>query len=327
MTFAKANDLLRLAQLAASRRLGISLEEISQEFGISHRTAQRMTSALEDNFANVVVVEDDDRRRRWRIQNPIPERLQPRQENTIEALEIAARAARDENRLRHARALEDLRNSLITRLSPRDALRSEADAEAVLSALGQVARPGPKVAMKPEVTDVLIEALRGPFKMRIVYGETDAETRTVEPHGLLLGLRSYLVARQADRGENLRHFRLDRIHSAECLDESFPIQSGFSLNDHAAQAFGAYQDPAQYGEIVWRFLPEAASRAAEFQFHPNQSAEYRDDGSLIVRFKAAGWLEMAWHLYQWGDKVEVLEPAGLRALVEGHARPDFPGLP
>src|SRR3546814_4399995 len=89
--------------------------------------------------------------------------------------------------------------------------------------------------MKPEVTDVLIEALRGPFKMRIVYGETDAETRTVEPHGLLLGLRSYLVARQADRGENLRHFRLDRIHSAECLDESFPIQSGFSLNDHAAQ--------------------------------------------------------------------------------------------
>ncbi|WP_255308937.1 helix-turn-helix transcriptional regulator [Sphingobium fuliginis] len=236
-------------------------------------------------------------------QSPIPERLQPRQENTIEALEIAARAARDENRLRHARALEDLRDSLITRLSPRDALRSEADAEAVLSALSQVARPGPKVAMRPEVTDVLIEALRGPFKMRIVYGDTDAETRTVEPHGLLLGLRSYLVARQADRGENLRHFRLDRIHSAECLDESFPIQSGFSLNDHAAQAFGAYQDPAQYGEIVWRFLPEAASRAAEFQFHPNQSAEYRDDGSLIVRFKAAGWLEMAWHLYQWGDKV------------------------
>ena len=327
MTFAKANDLLRLAQLAASRRLGISLEEISQEFGISHRTAQRMTSALEDNFANVVVVEDDDRRRRWRIQSPIPERLQPRQENTIEALEIAARAARDENRLRHARALEDLRDSLITRLSPRDALRSEADAEAVLSALGQVARPGPRVAMKPEVTDVLIEALRGPFKMRIVYGDTDAETRTVEPHGLLLGLRSYLVARQADRGENLRHFRLDRIHSAECLDESFPIQSGFSLNDHAAQAFGAYQDPAQYGEVVWRFLPGAASRAAEFQFHPNQSAEYRDDGSLIVRFKAAGWLEMAWHLYQWGDKVEVLEPAGLRTLVEGHARPDFPALP
>jgi len=327
MTFAKATDLLRLARLAASRRMGISLEEISQEFGISHRTAQRMTSALEDNFANVIVTENDDRRRRWRIESPMAERLQPRQENTIEALEIAARTARDENRLRHARALEDIRDSLITRLSPRDALRSEADAEAVLSALGHVARPGPKVAMKPEVTDALIEALRGPFRMRIIYGDVHTEPRVVEPHGLLLGLRSYLVARQADRDDNLRHFRLDRIHSAECLDESFPIQPGFSLNDHAAQAFGAYQDPAQYGEVIWRFLPEAAARAAEFQFHPEQSTAYRDDGSLIVRFRAAGWLEMAWHLYQWGDKVEVLEPAGLRSMVEGHARSDFPALP
>nr|WP_245487150.1 WYL domain-containing protein [Rhizobium acidisoli] len=53
---------------------------------------------------------------------------------------------------------------------------------------------------------------------------------------------------------------------------------------------------------IWRFAPEAASRAAEFRFHPSQVLESRDDGSLIVRFHAAGWLEMTWHLYQWGDK-------------------------
>jgi len=100
-----------------------------------------------------------------------------------------------------------------------------------------------------------------------------------------------------------------------------------SLRDKSKGAFGAYQDPAQYGEVVWRFLPEAASRAMEFQFHPHQAAEYQEDGSLIIRFKAAGWLEMAWHLYQWGDKVEVLEPAGLRSFVEGYARSDFPTFP
>ena len=42
MSFSKAQDLIRLARLAASRRSGISLDEICQEFGISHRTAQRM---------------------------------------------------------------------------------------------------------------------------------------------------------------------------------------------------------------------------------------------------------------------------------------------
>ncbi len=47
----------------------------------------------------------------------------------------------------------------------------------------------------------------------------------------------------------------------------------------------------------------------------------------MVRFRASGWLEMAWHLYQWGDAVEVLAPDGLRALVEGHRRSDFEALP
>src|SRR3546814_18803735 len=97
--------------------------------------------------------------------------------------------------------------------------------------------------MKPEVTDVLIEALRGPFKMRIVYGETDADTRTVAPHWLLLGLRSYLVARQADRGNNLRTSRLDRINSSECPPECFPFQSWLSLNVNASPASGDIQDP------------------------------------------------------------------------------------
>ncbi|MFC3119550.1 hypothetical protein ACFOHS_19975 [Jhaorihella thermophila] len=33
-----------------------------------------------------------------------------------------------------------------------------------------------------------------------------------------------------------------------------------------------------------------------------------EDGRLEVRFHAGGWLEMAWHLYQWGDSVEVVAP-------------------
>ena len=254
-------------------------------------------------------------------------RLQPRQETTIEALEIATRSAHEQGRLRHARALETMRDGLLSRLTPRDDLRSEVDAEAVLSTLGQMTRPGPKVSLEPEVTDAVIEALRGPFRLRVRYGEADAPERVIEPHGLVLGHWSYLVARQPSRSETILNFRMDRIHTAECLDESFKLAAGFSLEDYAAQAFGVYQDPAQYGEVVWRFAPEAAARAAEFRFHPTQVLEPQDDGNLIVRFHAAGWLEMAWHLYQWGDKFEVVAPEGLRALVVGHQRSDFDALP
>jgi predicted DNA-binding transcriptional regulator YafY len=37
---------------------------------------------------------------------------------------------------------------------------------------------------------------------------------------------------------------------------------------------------------------------------------------------------MCWHLYQWGDTVEVLAPEALRRMVEGYRRADFyPVLP
>jgi predicted DNA-binding transcriptional regulator YafY len=229
--------------------------------------------------------------------------------------------------LRHAAALEDLREGLLARLTPKDALRTETDVEAVLLGMGSVTRPGPRVNLVPAVLDAVIEGLRGPFRLRLRYGTEDAPERIVEPHGLLLGHRSYLVARQPARGEKILNFRMDRILSAKSLDESFSLASGFSLEDYAAQSFGVYQDPAQYDEVIWRFAPRAAARAAEFCFHPKQTMEAQEDGGLIVRFRAAGWLEMVWHLYSWGDSVEVIAPEGLRSLVEHHRRSDFDALP
>lgn len=327
MSFSKAQDLIRLARLAATRRTGIGLDEICVEFAVSHRTAQRMTDALETVFTNVEAVDGPDRRRRWRVADPLLDRLQIRQETAIEALEIASRTARGDGRMRHAAALEDLRGGLLARLTPKDALRTETDVEAVLLAMGSVTRPGPRVNLVPAVLDAVIEGLRGPFRLRLRYGTEDAPERIVEPHGLLLGHRSYLVARQPSRGEDMLNFRMDRILGAQSLDESFSLASGFSLEDYAAQSFGVYQDPAQYDEVIWRFAPRAAERASEFCFHPKQTIEAQEDGGLIVRFRAAGWLEMAWHLYSWGDAVEVIAPEGLRNLVEHHRRSDFDALP
>jgi predicted DNA-binding transcriptional regulator YafY len=46
-----------------------------------------------------------------------------------------------------------------------------------------------------------------------------------------------------------------------------------------------------------------------------------------VSFSAAGHLEMAWHLYAWGQDVEVLAPERLREMVHAYRRADFPSLP
>lgn len=226
MSFSKAQDLIRLAQLAAARRGGISLEEICAEFGVSHRTAQRMTDALEKTFGNVSVKDGEDRKRRWRLVDPGLDRLQLRHETGVEALEIAARGAEAEGRLRHARALADLRDRLLARVPTR--ARVEADAQAVLTAMGQVTRPGPRVSLASKVLDAIIEALRGPFRLRVRYNR-DQALRILEPHGVLLGHRTYLAAREAAKAGELRNFRIDLIHEAETLNESFALQDGFAI--------------------------------------------------------------------------------------------------
>lgn len=324
MSFSKARDLIRLAQVAAARRGGITLEDICAEFNVSHRTAQRMTDALEETFGNVEVEDGEDRKRRWHLADPGLARLPLRHETVVEALEIAARDARAEERRRHAQALDDLREGMLARVPSR--ARVEADAEAILTAMGQVTRPGPRVRVEPDILDAIIVSLRGPFRLRVLYNQ-DTATRILEPHGVLLGHRTYLAARDPAKADEVRNFRIDLIHQAEALDESFALQESFTIADYAAQAFGVWQDPTQFGEVIWRFTSDAAERAAGFRFHPRQILEPQDDGSLIVRFHAAGWLEMAWHLYQWGDKVEVIAPGALREMVNGYRRSDFGAMP
>jgi predicted DNA-binding transcriptional regulator YafY len=36
---------------------------------------------------------------------------------------------------------------------------------------------------------------------------------------------------------------------------------------------------------------------------------------------------MTWHLYRWGNSVEVLAPEGLRTMVANHRRDHFEALP
>ena len=73
--------------------------------------------------------------------------------------------------------------------------------------------------------------------------------------------------------------------------------------------------------------PSVADSVRGYQFHPGQTIEEAEDGSVTIRFEASGLLEMCWHLYAWGDKVEVIEPEQLAAMVNPFRRSDFPASP
>lgn len=330
MAFEKAKDLLRLADMAVAQPRGVSLGDVVTQFGCTVRTAQRMLRALEQAFPGVEVLRDEQRRKSWVLRGEPAQRIlmQGVREDELTALEMAIRRAEQDQAMSDAAELRALRDRLVGAMPRREARRIETDAEALLEAYGHASRPGPRVRVDPAILGTLTEALKAPYLIEITYsgGSRQGVPRVVQPYGLLLGTRHYLVGREEGQAE-MRHFRLDRITAAQLVRQSFARDPDFVLRDHAARAFGSYHDAGEFAEIVWRFSPQAAAVARAFTFHPSQSMHEMPDGSLTVRFWASGYLEMAWHLYQWGDQVEVLAPDALRRMVVSHRRGDFPSLP
>lgn len=332
MSFQKAADLLRLAEMAAARHYGVGLQDIVEAFGCDHRTAQRMTRALEDCFPHVEVRTDDARRKYWQMRGRDSQLLMAQgiRDSELAALEIAIRRAERDGAANEVAALQSLRDRLLATMPRPHARRAEVEAETLLEAYGFASRPGPRVRTDPDLMSTISVALKGPFLLTVTYagGSTPrTRDRLLEPYGLLIGTRRYLVARERGGNGRLQHFRLDRISAARIEAETFERPADFNLDDHAARAFGSYHAEDEFGTVIWRFAPEAVAVAREFRFHPRQVLTENPDGSLTVSFEASGLLEMAWHLYIWGDKVEVVAPARLRRLVEGFRRADFPALP
>lgn len=329
MSFAKGQELLKLAMMATSRS-GVSLEQIVEEWGCSHRTAQRMTDALQAAFPQTEIEDGDDRKRRWRIHAKVIAPLLTPSAEELAALTTAISELETSQMTTEAATLRQLQSKVRALLPPGTGTRLAVDEEALLEALGHAARPGPRPAISGEVDAAISEALKGPFLLRIHYRKRTQDKpseRVVAPHGLLLGVRRYLIARDtAKKNARLQHYRVEEIYSAEVLGESFKIDPDFNIRSHAEKGFGSYESAAEHGDVVWRFSPDAAPHARRFVFHPTQTVEEEADGSLLVRFKASGHLEMCWHLYSWGKSVEVLQPARLREMVHAHRR-EFEALP
>lgn len=306
------------------------MKDTAQEFGVNDRTAQRMIYALKEVFPSISHQTDSERRRWWKLRDTTMIGMQGIYDRELVALEMSIRRAEREGALMDAEALQALRDRLMATLPSSHARRAEVDAEAVLEAKGYACRPGPKVKTSATVMSVIAAALKGPFRLVVWYqGAQDAEPcqRTVEPYGLLLGTRHYLIARDIAKDACLRRLRLDRIAKAEIAIEWFEKDKDFDLEAYAAQSFGSFHTDDEVSRVTWRFSPAAAATAREFEFYPNQEIAEQDDGGLIVTFEASGLVEMARHLYKWGDAVEVIEPVAQREMVAGYHNASITVLP
>jgi predicted DNA-binding transcriptional regulator YafY len=320
MRYEKAETVLRVALDMQGSAYGLTLQDLRNNYSdrpISRRTAERLRDAVERLFPQVELANPGELPKRWRIPASTANGLTDLTAEEVADLMTAVSLLRRENMHAQAKSLERVLAKLRALMKRQAAAKLEPDLEALTEAEGLGMRPGPKPKINQEILQTLREAIITRTKVRLHYlyrGSGKRGYQTVHPYGFLYGKRHYLVAwSELDQAKDFRNFALSNIEGVELLDKTFTRKRSFSIEKYAENSFGVFQeDPV---DVVWKFSPKAAQDASEFLFHPSQTLEPQKDGSLLVRFRAGGLLEMSWHLFTWGDEVEIIKPKRLASML------------
>jgi len=309
MRHEKAGRLLELARMLAATSEGLTLDEMAERLGVGRRTAERMRDAVRDVFPQLEEVEDPPTRR-FRIPSGLDGLFQAPTAEELAALSAAAEVFAQQGASARAGALKSLERKVLSATRAAARRKLAPDLEVLLQAETIAVQAGPRPFEDETVLAAVREALLSMRRLRFRYegGATPGRVREVTPFGVLFGRSNYLVA---DEGQGPRNWRLDRIADVAVAEGAAVRPDGFSLQDYADQSFGIFHDDTE--DVVLRVTPAGAQDALRWRFHANQSVEPQADGSVVVRFRASGMLELAWHLFTWGDKVRVLAPPVLQA--------------
>ena len=294
--------------MLAATAEGLTLDEMAERLGVGRRTAERMRDAVRDVFPQIEEV-DDPPTRRFRIPAGLDGLFQAPTAEELAALAAAAEVFAQQGAGARAGALKSLERKVLSATRAAARRKLAPDLEALLQAETIAVQAGPRPFEDAVVLATVREALLSMRTLRFRYegGATPGRVREVTPFGVLFGRSNYLVA---DEGQGPRNWRLDRICDIAVAERPGARPEGFSLQAYADESFGIYQDDT--ADVMLRVTPAGAEDALRWRFHANQSVEAQADGSVIVRFRASGMLELAWHLFTWGDKVAVLAPDVLR---------------
>ena len=307
--YVKAAELLRLARQLAGSAEGLLMSEMIEETGRGRRTIERMLAAMEELFGPVDR-DDEGGRLRYRLAIGAGDRwlTAPLAEEVVELAHAAD--ALEPHAPDRAAFLRGLATKLDATMRQRERRKIDIDYEGLMRAEALALRPGPEAVVPGDVLAVLREALLGGNAVRMRYRTAggEASEKEVVPYGIVFGTHGYLVAPARGTPEPFM-WRLDRIEAPEIGDPAAPPED-FDLHAHAERSFMTFQEEPH--DVALVFAPSAVADAEHFRFHPTQTYEPLPDGSLRVRFRCGGLLQIAHHLFTWGDAVRIEGPDELR---------------
>ena len=134
----------------------------------------------------------------------------------------------------------------------------------------------------------------------------------IEPSAV--GRSAYVIGLREPPNE-MRTFKIERIHRAEPLPEPYTIPADFDPGKLLTNAWGIWYTDEKPVEVILKFGRRVAQRVGETRWHRTEQVTEQEDGSLLWRALIAEPQEMMPWIRGWGADVEVLEPQEIRQLM------------
>ncbi len=305
----RASRLVEIERRLRNHPNGLTVRELADALEYSTRTIQRDLNVLESELGLPLM---EGNGRRWRLMPGTA---------PIGAVRFT---------LHEARSVY-----LATRLLLRQIDEHDPDAVAALDELADALPPSigarvrwsadqlPQRPETPGYTDhlrTLTQAWAESRRVLIRYrSQNTRQVRdtTVDPYLLEAvgtGSATYLYAHSSAHGE-LRTFKVDRIVDAVALDEHFMLPDLDELDRRLARSWGGavLGEEDDERDVVLEFDASVADRVRETTWHLSQRLTALPGGGLRWEARLPSLLEFVPWVRSWGEAVEAIEPAELRA--------------
>ncbi len=171
---------------------------------------------------------------------------------------------------------------------------------------------------------IINKALDASETLEMVYftpGKNENTTRRLDPYRLWIQDGVMYLIGFCHLRRDIRTFNLSRIRELKPTGQKFDEDEKFDIEAYLAGGFRVMT--GEIMDISVRFDPDVRHLAEERIWHDTQEIIEEPNGSVLLRFRASGLVEIKSWLLAFGPRVEVLEPKELRDAVIEDLRKSF----
>ena len=148
------------------------------------------------------------------------------------------------------------------------------------------------------------------------YLSAETEERVVRPYAVKEFAKRWYVVGYSEQAQALRVYALDRVQSLECTGEHFRMPEGFDVEALFEASYGIYLPEGTPQLVILRATERETAYLQDLPLHPSQTLVEQGDGYSLFALRVIPNPNFIMDLCKYGSRLEVLEPASVRAAVK-----------